>query len=216
MGSVPLLVTIWTLACSYGVGAFGLNGGIRQYFATTASGMEPILAKELQQLPEVSSIKVGKSGVEFEGSTRTGLEGLLWLRTPLKLMEKVSVANRVTSKNSLHEWVHGCAQWDEMITPQNTLKCDAILGKENSAELSHSHFTALTVKNAIVDQIRDRLGNRPSVDLCDPDLPLLLYLHRGKGTLYRVWSGEHSMHKRGYRPDVTHKAALRETTAAAM
>jgi hypothetical protein len=216
MRGVSLPLAVWTFACSCSVGGFSLNGGVRQFFATTVSGMEPILAKELQALPDVSSIKTGKSGVEFQGSIRTGLEGLLWLRTPLKLMEKVSVANRVTSKNSLHEWIHACAPWDEMITPQNTLKCDAILGRENSVELSHSHFTALTVKNAIVDQIRDKLDNRPSVDLLDPDLPLLLYLHRGKGTLYRVWSGEHSMHKRGYRPDVTHKAALRETTAAAM
>jgi 23S rRNA G2445 N2-methylase RlmL len=37
----------------------------------------------------------------------------------------------------------------------------------------------------------------------------------GKATLYKVWSGDDSMHKRGYR-DLIHKAALRETTAAAM
>lgn len=37
----------------------------------------------------------------------------------------------------------------------------------------------------------------------------------GKATLYRVWSGVDSMHKRGYR-DTIHKASLRETTAAAL
>jgi 23S rRNA G2445 N2-methylase RlmL len=83
-------------------------------------------------------------------------------------------------------------------------------------DLSHSHFSSLTVKNAIVDQFRESSGVRPSVDLDIPDLPLLLYLHRGSGTLYKIWSGEASMHKRGYRSSVIHKASLRETTAAAL
>ena len=43
----------------------------------------------------------------------------------------------------------------------------------------------------------------------------MLYLHKGKATLYKSWSGDKSMHKRGYR-ELMHKAVLRETTAAAM
>jgi putative N6-adenine-specific DNA methylase len=82
-------------------------------------------------------------------------------------------------------------------------------------DLSHSHFSALTVKNAISDYFRDRYNRRPDVSLEDPDLPLLLYLHRGSAMLYRVWSGDQSMHKRGYRQTV-HRAALRETTAAVL
>ena len=46
-------------------------------------------------------------------------------------------------------------------------------------------------------------------------MSLVLYLHKAKGTLYKVWSGDQSMHKRGYR-ELMHKAVLRETTAAAM
>lgn len=66
-----------------------------------------------------------------------------------------------------------------------------------------------------MDQFRSRFNKRPSIDTEDPDLPLLLYLHRGRALLYRAWSGEGSMHKRGYRETV-HRAALRETTAAAL
>ena len=54
-----------------------------------------------------------------------------------------------------------------------------------SDELSHSHFCALTVKNGIVDYMRDRTnGERPSVDVQDADVPLLLYLHRDEARLY--------------------------------
>lgn len=47
------------------------------------------------------------------------------------------------------------------------------------------------------------------------DVSLLMYLHKASAVVYKVWSGESSLHKRGYR-DTIHKAALRETTAAAL
>ena len=94
------------------------------------------------------------------------------------------------------------------------MKCECITG-QTSSELSHTHFNALTIKNAVVDQLREQYEERPSVNIENPDLPLLLYIHRGKAQIYRIWSGHFSMHKRGYR-SVVHKASLRETTAAAM
>lgn len=92
-------------------------------------------------------------------------------------------------------------------------------GSQGSGEsgLAHSHFTALTVKNAVCDALRERHGWRPSVDPEDADLPLFLYVHNGEASLYRVLSGGASMHKRGYRAgQAVHAAALRETLAAAM
>ena len=59
--------------------------------------------------------------------------------------------------------------------------------------LTHSHFTALTVKNAACDATRDARGWRPSVDTEDADLPLLLHTHRGTASLYRLLSGAASM-----------------------
>jgi 23S rRNA G2445 N2-methylase RlmL len=104
--------------------------------------------------------------------------------------------------------------WKAIIDPSFSIKCDSIIG-QSTGDLSHTHFSALTVKNAIVDQFRAETGSRPSVDLEHPDVSILLYLHRGDATLYKVWSGEVSMHKRGYR-EVIHRAALRETSAAGM
>lgn len=156
--------------------------------------------------------------VSFKGTVATGLQALLWLRTPLKLMENIGECDDVSSKDILYNWISSI-DWNNIIEPSSTLKCDATLGQYNTEELNHSHFTSLLIKNAIIDQFRRRSSDkiRPSIDLDNPDLSLLLYLHRGKGTLYRMWSGETSMHKRGYRADMTiHKAALRETTAAAL
>lgn len=83
-------------------------------------------------------------------------------------------------------------------------KCDDnhVFTGQVPQDLSHSHYSGLTVKNAIVDQFRSRNGRRPDVDIDDPDLPVVTYLHRGEAILYRVWSGDASMHKRGYRETV--------------
>ena len=63
--------------------------------------------------------------------------------------------------------------------------------------LLHSHFSALTVKNAACDALREARGWRPSVDTEDADVPLLLHIHSGRATIYRLLSGTASMHKRG-------------------
>ena len=39
----------------------------------------------------------------------------------------------------------------------------------------------------------------PVVDTENPHMPLLLYLDKSSASLYRVWSGEVSMHKVGLR-----------------
>ena len=93
-------------------------------------------------------------------------------------------------------------------------KCGAPRPVEPSS-LTHTHFSSLTVKNAVCDSLREAVGWRPSVDTEGADLPLLLHVHRGRASLYRLLSGASSMHKRGYRAGgPVHVAALRETLAA--
>lgn len=41
--------------------------------------------------------QVEKAGVSFQGSTRTGLAGLLWLRSALKLMEEIASTDHVST-----------------------------------------------------------------------------------------------------------------------
>ncbi|KAL1521107.1 hypothetical protein AB1Y20_022661 [Prymnesium parvum] len=114
------------------------------------------------------------------------------------------------------DWV--CAECGGLVFASRTecFACGAPTPAAAESGLTHSHFSALTVKNAVCDAMRDACGWRPSVDTADADLPLFLYLHRGQATLYRVCSGSASMHKRGYRAGAIHAAALRETTAAGL
>ena len=80
--------------------------------------------------------------------------------------------------------------------------------------LNHSHFTALQVKNALVDAQRDIWGERSSIDLDDPDLSLHLHLGRGVAQLSLDGSGG-SLHRRGYRAAMG-AAPLKENLAAGL
>ena len=184
------------------------------FYATTVTGLEHVLAQELKELG-ARNIEIAKNGVYFGGSTEFVLSSLMNLRTALRIMERITEGSQVISKHDLYSLVSSVDWAQYLSSPAATLKCDTTLGRDIGDELTHTHFCSLTVKNAIVDQFRSRVGTRPNVDLEDPELPLLLYLHRGTATLYRIWSGESSLHKRGYR-GIVHKAALRETTAAAL
>jgi len=182
------------------------------FFATTTPGLEIVLEHELRSTCGAQNTMI-KNGVHFEGDETVALKAIMYCRTSLKVMEKITESSeKISTKDDLYSLIAG-VDWEQYMYQDSTLKCDTVLGQGLSNDLSHSHFNSLTVKNAIVDQWRNKVGSRPNVDLDNPFISLLLYLHRGKATLYRVWSGELSMHKRGYR-DVMHKAALRETTAA--
>lgn len=188
----------------------------RQFFASTVSGLEDVLYKEIINIPGINKEKVIKSkcGVKFQGDDTIGYYSLIWLRSSLKLMELIHESKGINTKDDLYKF-SSTIDWEMYLDSTDTLKCDTVLGI-TSPELSHSHFSSLTIKNAIVDQFRGKFSSRPSVDLEDPFVSLSVYLHKDKASLYRVWSGENSMHKRGYRDSIIHKSALRETTAASL
>jgi 23S rRNA G2445 N2-methylase RlmL len=97
------------------------------------------------------------------------------------------------------------------LSPQHTL---AIRAFSRSSALSHTQYIAQRTKDAIVDQIRQRVGARPSVDLQDPDVSLFVHLVRDRATLYGDLAGS-SLHRRGYRTHIG-VAPLKETMAASL
>ena len=111
------------------------------------------------------------------------------------------------------DWVCGSCGALVFASKFECFRCKAAKPDEGKGGggLTHSHFTALTVKNAACDAARDAHGWRPSVNTEDADLPLLLHTHRGTASLYRLLSGAASMHKRGYR-DKMHAASLKASS----
>ena len=193
----------------------GLGLQPRRFFATTVSGLESILLQEIRRIPGVLNPKLENLGVSFSGPPVVGYHAVIESRTALKVLEVIGLSGGLSSPDGLYDFARACCPWKELIGPDQTLKCDAVASPSVDKSLSHTHFTSLTVKNAICDELVQVRGSRPFIDKERADVNILTFLSADRCIIYRVWSGTSSLHKRGYRADsVLHKAALRETTAA--
>lgn len=178
------------------------------FFATTAKGLEDVLAAELSALG-FRGIKSTSGGVAFSGKINDGYRACLWLRTANRVLMPL-VDFSCPSQEALYEGVKEIP-WENHLTPQMTLAVDANL---RDSALTHSRFAALKTKDAIVDRIRERCEQRPNVEPKDPDLRINLHLAQNHATISLDLAGT-GLHRRGYRRDPT-IAPLKETLAAGL
>jgi putative N6-adenine-specific DNA methylase len=176
-------------------------------FATTAAGLEPVLARELRALG-AREIEPVLRGVAFRGDRRLLYRANLWLRTAHRLLLPIAEFP-AGDRAQLYEGVHAL-DWSEHLTLDRTLAVDAV---SHRSKLDHTQFVSRVVKDAVVDWFRERTGRRPSVDARDPDVALNARLSGDHCTLSVDASGPR-MHRRGYRPSFGVQAPLKETLAA--
>ncbi len=179
-----------------------------EFFAPCPKGLESLLAEELRGL-DALNIKETRAGVAFAGSLATAYRACLWSRLASRVLMPL-VHFPAPTPEALYDGVQKIT-WRDHVAPDGTLAVDAAC--LNSA-INHSYYAALKVKDAIVDQLRDRFGVRPSVDTERPDLRVNLFIQRDQATLGIDLSGE-SLHRRGYRAQAV-EAPLKENLAAAI
>lgn len=179
-----------------------------RFFATAAAGTENLVLQEIETLG-ATSIKVFPGGVRFHGTLETGLKACLWSRVAMRILMPLA-RFPVADEQDLYDGVRAI-NWSEHLNAKTTFAVDAT--GVNDA-LRHTHYTALKVKDAIVDSMRDAAGTRPSVDAKNPDVQIVAHLARGQCELSLDFSGE-PLFKRGYR-QTPMKASLKETLAAAV
>jgi 23S rRNA (guanine2445-N2)-methyltransferase / 23S rRNA (guanine2069-N7)-methyltransferase len=178
------------------------------FFATAPKGMVAILMAELETLG-AADIREQPAGAEFSGELETAYRACLWSRTANRILLPLS-SFAAASPEALYAGVQAI-NWSEHFTPQQTLAIDFVA---RNSKIQHTQFGAQKVKDAIVDQFRDNSGERPSVDIQNPDIRINVFLQRDEATLYLDLSGD-SLHKRGYR-QTGGAAPLKENLAAAI
>ncbi len=178
------------------------------YFATTARGLEELTAEELTTLG-AKEVRTDFTGVHFQGDKRLLYKVNLWGRTIFRVLK---VIKKIKSKNrrQLYEQVQ-TIDWSKYLQVGQTL---AVRSTGNNQELNHTHFTALQIKDAIVDQQMQQTGSRSSIDAHEPDICVNAHIYENNCILSLDSTGE-SLHRRGYRPAVG-LAPLKETLAAAL
>lgn len=181
---------------------------MNQYFATVAHGLEAIAAQELEKLG-AKEIKPDFSGVHFTGDKALLYRVNLWARTIFRVLVPIAELD-CENAEQLYREVQ-TIDWADYLTPAQTLAVNCTGGNRN---LNHTHFTALQIKNAIVDQQEKQFRRRSDVDINNPDLLVNAHIYQNRCVLSLDSSGA-SLHRRGYRPAMG-LAPLKETLAAAL
>jgi putative N6-adenine-specific DNA methylase len=174
--------------------------------ATTLFGLEEILAEELRSLG-AKNIRVQRRFVEFSGDQYIMYKANLWCRTAIRILKPI--ANfAIHKEKDLYNEIKKI-RWDQYITTKSTIAIDSFV---RNSIFTHSLYVSQLTKDAIIDQMRDKSGSRPGVDLKDPDLRLNLHIQHNNVVLSLDSSGD-SLHKRGYRIQ-TNTVPLNEVLAA--
>ncbi len=179
-----------------------------RFFATCPKGLELLLTEELQQ-QGAKECKSTNGGVWFAGDIAMAYRACLWSRLANRILLPVNRFAAETAEQ-LYDGVRA-VDWLEHLRPSGTLAVD-FAGRARG--IKNTHFGALKVKDAVVDQIREKTGQRPSVEKQRPDLRINAWLHKGECQLSIDLSGE-SLHRRGYRTSGG-AAPLKENLAAAL
>ena len=178
------------------------------FFATCPKGLEYLLRDELVALG-AEEVRESLAGVHFAGSLEVAYRACLWSRLASRILMPLAEFDAGTD-DALYSGVQSI-DWSTHLAAHATLAVDA-----NSAlsKLTHSQFIAQRVKDAVVDQFRQRDGSRPGVDTEEPDVRINLRLRRDRATLSLDLAGS-PLHRRGWR-ELQGEAPLKENLAAAM
>ena len=182
---------------------------IYQLFATTPKALEDILADELRTLG-AAKLKSTVAGVYFEGDLKTAYRICLWSRIANRILLQLSTF-KVNSQDDLYQGVKKI-NWIDHLPADGSFA--VTFNAKNSQSINNTHFGALKVKDAIVDQLRAKFEKRPNIDTNRPDIRINVNLNGETAVLSLDLSGE-SLHRRGYR-DITIKAPIKENLAAAL
>jgi putative N6-adenine-specific DNA methylase len=178
------------------------------FFAPCPRGLEAALADELRALgADVVATPAG--GVRFDGDAALGLAANLHSRIASRVLQQVA-HGPYRSEDDLYRLAHD-TEWERWHEPLASLRIDTTA---IGAPVRSLQFATLRIKDGLVDRLRERFGERPSIDRQQPDRRVFAFLEAGRCTLYLDWSGE-SLFKRGWRRDGV-DAPMKENLAAGL
>ena len=179
-----------------------------ELIAKTFMGLEPVLAKELTQLG-ANEVQIGRRMVSFMGDKEMMYRANFQLHTAIRILKPIKHFKALSADDVYREVQK--IDWSAYIGLDKTFAVDSVVFSE---EFRHSKFVAYKVKDAIVDQFREKTGKRPNISVANPDIRLNIHIAEDKCTLSLDSSGE-SLHRRGYRQESV-EAPLNEVLAAGM
>jgi len=177
--------------------------------ASSPEGLEKSLAEEISNLGGFN-INSYKRFINFECDFETFYRVHFYSRLAFRFYREIASFN-CYDKQSLYTWVRDSFDWLNWLHFDKTFNVQ-VTGRTSS--LSHTHFTALEVKNSITDLQQSVWNKRSNISLDNPDFIIHLHLNNNKAIL-SLQSSVESLHKRGYRPAIGN-APLKENLASGL
>lgn len=178
------------------------------FFASCPMGLSDLLEQELKDLGLKTREKT-QAGVLFEGNWAGCYAANLNSRFASRILKPLldfPAYNEEELYNNVRKH-----DFTKYIKPDQTLAIDATVKESN---INDQRFLAMKVKDAIVDQFREKYGVRPNVSNDNPDLRIHIRGYKNQYNMALDTSG-HSLFMRGYR-DRTGEAPLKENLAAGL
>ncbi|HYK25817.1 MAG TPA: bifunctional 23S rRNA (guanine(2069)-N(7))-methyltransferase RlmK/23S rRNA (guanine(2445)-N(2))-methyltransferase RlmL [Steroidobacteraceae bacterium] len=179
-----------------------------QLTASCPRGLADLLAAELESFGAVE-VRERSSGVACVGSLEVAYRACLGSRLANRILLEIS-SFEAADASEFYDEAHAL-DWVRHVGRGATLACD-FSGRHPT--ITHTHFGALKLKDAVCDRLREATGSRPDVQ---PERPSVRVHAHATGTrivLSIDLSGE-SLHRRGYRAGAG-EAPLKENVAAGM
>ncbi len=177
--------------------------------ASSPEGLEKSLAEEISNLGGFN-INTYKRFINFECDLETFYRVHFYSRLTFRFYREIASFN-CYDKQSLYAGVRDSFDWLNWLHFDKTFNVQ-VTGRTSS--LSHTHFTALEVKNSITDLQQAVWNKRSNISLDNPDFIIHLHLNNNKAIL-SLQSSVESLHKRGYRPAIGY-APLKENLASGL
>jgi putative N6-adenine-specific DNA methylase len=181
---------------------------LEQFFATCPRGLEALLGEELRELG-AQAIAPTYGGVAFSGEYALCYRANLHSRLASRVLLRVGGGEYRDEEDIYHGALS--FDWPAMFSVDKTIVVKMTAQK---APLKSLEFTTLRIKDAICDRFREATGERPNVDIREPDVRIHAFLTATECTLYLDTSGQ-SLFKRGLRQQAG-AAPLNENLAAGM
>lgn len=179
-----------------------------KFIAFTSKGLTDALESELRNL-NFKNVKKQISSVSFESNWSQCYLAHLSLKTATRIAFPIKDFKAYNPEELYH--IIKKIDFSKYFSPNQSFKIDL---SASSDSIGESHFLAFTIKDAIVDQFREKFNERPDIDTKNPDFKLLVRCQKNVFNLSIDLTGP-SLSQRGYRQH-THAAPLREHLAAGL
>ncbi|MBF0440946.1 MAG: class I SAM-dependent RNA methyltransferase [Oligoflexales bacterium] len=182
----------------------------QKYIAICPEEIKEMVSKELKDLGAIQ-IEAGFKSVRFSATTEKIYEILLKIRTAsriLRILREGSATKEIILKSQSSR-----INWPKLISSSHGFIVRGVAGDRGPDAFSSNEISKI-VKEGIFLSFRQKNLSPPKIDLMDPKISVVAFIHDQKVTISLDISGK-SHHKRGYRED-GHPAPIKETLASAL